>query len=273
MVVYKKGHKNSKGEKAEWCIVSHKTHKILSSHKSKSAAKAHLQQMHIFKEAQDTIDMLVNDFKINALLEQMDNWEVKSMGYEKYLSIQVNPNLELYISVNWDGKGDEYFTVGNENVSDESFACRTVADVAEKLEQYLDAQGSLTESVMSLDEAFTVLNENGYITEATSFDDIFAEFVDCMREICTMNHLNVVPFKRTNENGEKVDGFKVESFRSDYDREDAPTEYLYAEVFDLYNDGKIYIKWTVDHENFYTMKCPTNTLYKGARLLFKNIAV
>lgn len=31
MVVYKKGHKNSKGEKAEWCIVSHETGKILSS--------------------------------------------------------------------------------------------------------------------------------------------------------------------------------------------------------------------------------------------------
>lgn len=166
MVVHKKGHKNSKGEKAEWCIVSHKTGKILSSHKSKAAAKAHLQQMHIFKEAQDTIDMLVNDFKINALLEQMNNWEVKTMGYEKYLSIQVNPNLELYVSVSWDGRGEEYFTVGNENVPDESFACRTVADVADKLEQYLDKQGSLMESIMSLDEAFTVLNENGYITEA-----------------------------------------------------------------------------------------------------------
>ena len=77
----------------------------------------------------------------------------------------------------------------------------------------------------------------------------------------------------TNENGEKIDGFKVESFRSDYDPEEKPTEYLYAEVFDLYNDGKIYIKWTVDHEKFYTMKCPTNTLYKGAKLLFKNITV
>ena len=48
MVVFRKGHKNSKGEKAEWCIVSHKTKKILSSHKSKAAAKKHLQQMHPF---------------------------------------------------------------------------------------------------------------------------------------------------------------------------------------------------------------------------------
>lgn len=272
MVVHKKGHKNSKGEKAEWCIVSHKTGKILSSHKSKEAAKAHLQQMHIFKESQDTIDMLVNDFKINALLDQMDNWEVKTMNSEKYLSIQVNPDLELYISVNWDGKGEEYFTVGNEYVPEESFACRTVEAVADKLEQYLDKQGSLMESTMTLDEAFTILNEHGYITEANEFEDIFAKFVDCMREICTENHLNIITFKRKNENGDDVNGFKVEDFGSDYDLDDKPTEYLYAEVFNLY-DNNIYIKWTVDHKKFYSMKCPKNTLFKGAKLLFKNITV
>ena len=48
-IVYINGHKNSKGENAPWVIKSHKTHKILSSHKSKEAAKKHLQQMHIFK--------------------------------------------------------------------------------------------------------------------------------------------------------------------------------------------------------------------------------
>ena len=40
------GHKNSKGESAEWCIVSHTTGKILSSHPSKDKAKSHLQDMH-----------------------------------------------------------------------------------------------------------------------------------------------------------------------------------------------------------------------------------
>ena len=44
------GHKNSKGESAPWVIISHETGKVLSSHKSKAAAKKHLQQMHIFKE-------------------------------------------------------------------------------------------------------------------------------------------------------------------------------------------------------------------------------
>lgn len=43
------GHKNSKGESAPWVIVSHKTKKVLSSHKTKAEAEKHLQQMHIFK--------------------------------------------------------------------------------------------------------------------------------------------------------------------------------------------------------------------------------
>lgn len=49
MVRYKKGHKNSKGELAPWTIVSHKTGKILSSHKTKAEAEKHLSQMEYFK--------------------------------------------------------------------------------------------------------------------------------------------------------------------------------------------------------------------------------
>ena len=49
MVVYKKGHKNSKGEDAPWTIVSCKTGKILSSHKSKKKAEEHLKQMEYYK--------------------------------------------------------------------------------------------------------------------------------------------------------------------------------------------------------------------------------
>ena len=50
-VCHMKGHRNSKGELAEWVIKSHETGKILSSHKSEQKAKEHLQQMHIFNEA------------------------------------------------------------------------------------------------------------------------------------------------------------------------------------------------------------------------------
>lgn len=52
-VCHIKGHRNSKGELAEWVIKSHETGKILSSHKSEKKAKEHLQQMHIFQEAAD----------------------------------------------------------------------------------------------------------------------------------------------------------------------------------------------------------------------------
>ena len=38
------GHRNSKGEPAPWTIVSHKTGKILSSHKTKKDAEEHLQR-------------------------------------------------------------------------------------------------------------------------------------------------------------------------------------------------------------------------------------
>ena len=56
MEVHKKGHKNSKGEKAEWCIVSHDTGKILSSHKSKAAAESHLTDMRKFKHMKEDFD-------------------------------------------------------------------------------------------------------------------------------------------------------------------------------------------------------------------------
>ena len=48
-----KGHRNSKGELAEWVIKSHETGEILSSHKSEKKAKEHLKHMHIFNEAAD----------------------------------------------------------------------------------------------------------------------------------------------------------------------------------------------------------------------------
>lgn len=48
-VVYREGHKNSKGEDAPWVIESHETGEILSSHPSKEAADEHLVQMRKFK--------------------------------------------------------------------------------------------------------------------------------------------------------------------------------------------------------------------------------
>lgn len=48
-VAYRKGHKNSKGESCPWVIISHTTHKVLSSHKTRTAAKKHLREMEYFK--------------------------------------------------------------------------------------------------------------------------------------------------------------------------------------------------------------------------------
>lgn len=50
-VCHLKGHRNSKGELAEWVIKSHETGEILSSHKSEQKAKEHLKHMHIFGES------------------------------------------------------------------------------------------------------------------------------------------------------------------------------------------------------------------------------
>jgi hypothetical protein len=49
-IKYMKGHKNSKGESAPWCILSHGSGKVLSSHKNKSEAKSHLRDIEIHKK-------------------------------------------------------------------------------------------------------------------------------------------------------------------------------------------------------------------------------
>lgn len=74
MVVHKNGHKNSKGEKAEWCIVSHETGKILSSHKSKSAAEKHLADMRKFKHMKESDEL---EWALNILAE--NNYTVESV--------------------------------------------------------------------------------------------------------------------------------------------------------------------------------------------------
>lgn len=74
MIRHMKGHKNSKGEKAEWVIVSHETGKILSSHKSKEKAKEHMRQMKIFKENRMNLTeakqiLKANGYKLNEFVE------------------------------------------------------------------------------------------------------------------------------------------------------------------------------------------------------------
>jgi hypothetical protein len=51
-----KGHRNSKGELAEWCIKQHNTHKILESFKSEGAAKEGLKNMESHKHGTEEKD-------------------------------------------------------------------------------------------------------------------------------------------------------------------------------------------------------------------------
>jgi hypothetical protein len=69
-VVNVPGHKNSDGESAPWVIKSHETGKILSSHKTESEAKSHLQDMHAHKGAYYPFEGLRN---LSELLKEKDN--------------------------------------------------------------------------------------------------------------------------------------------------------------------------------------------------------
>ena len=77
MVVHKKGHKNSKGEKAEWCIVSHDTGKILSSHKSKAAAESHLTDMRKFKHMKEEFDSAKKFLENKGYILLKENTDIK----------------------------------------------------------------------------------------------------------------------------------------------------------------------------------------------------
>lgn len=57
MVRHIKGHKNSKGEKAEWVIVSHKDGHIISSHKHKADAEKHLGDIRKFKHMGESMQL------------------------------------------------------------------------------------------------------------------------------------------------------------------------------------------------------------------------
>jgi len=55
------GHKNSKGESAEWCVKSHKDDHIISSHKTEAEAKQHLQDMHAHSGSKQAADGTVEE--------------------------------------------------------------------------------------------------------------------------------------------------------------------------------------------------------------------
>lgn len=71
------GHKNSDGENAPWCIVSHKNGKILSSHKSEAAAEKHLRDIQMFKHMKNEAVLSETGLKnlVRDLLDRFDQFD------------------------------------------------------------------------------------------------------------------------------------------------------------------------------------------------------
>lgn len=79
MIRYIEGHKNSDGELAPWCIVSHKNDRVISSHKSKSAAEKRLNDIQMFKHMKNESVLSDVGFKNRVLdiLSRFDQFESK----------------------------------------------------------------------------------------------------------------------------------------------------------------------------------------------------
>lgn len=79
MVRYIEGHKNSKGEDAPWCIVSHENGRVISSHKSKTAAEKHLGDIQMFKHMKN--ESVLSDIglknRVIDILSRFDQFESK----------------------------------------------------------------------------------------------------------------------------------------------------------------------------------------------------
>ena len=114
MVVRKKGHKNSKGEKAEWCIVSHDTGKILSSHKSKAAAESHLTDMRKFKHMKEDFESAKKFLENKGYSLLKESADLKSEIRKLIKDLFENKIIDSY--------GD--FTVEGRDITAEKFGIR-----------------------------------------------------------------------------------------------------------------------------------------------------
>ena len=145
MVRHQKGHKNSKGELAEWVIVSHKDGHIISSHKTKAEAEKHLGDIRKFKhigesmqleEAKELLESegyIVESFKedlIAAFVTQCGDAVIgnRPIWRKYYDRIMKNPEMAQYVKdaqadgmsadeiveylLDWDEHLNEDFTMG-----------------------------------------------------------------------------------------------------------------------------------------------------------------
>lgn len=94
MVRHQKGHKNSKGELAEWVIVSHKDGHIISSHKTKAEAEKHLGDIRKFKHIGESMQLE----EAKELLES-EGYIVESFKYDLRLNEARKPKIKLIFGI------------------------------------------------------------------------------------------------------------------------------------------------------------------------------
>ena len=166
MVRFKKGHKNSKGEKAEWCIVSHKTGRVISSHKSKSAAEKHLGEIQMFKHMKNesmSLDEAKQILKNNGFLVE---------DFEEDVARRRLNGLEGTFDI----QGDEA------NFFDTSFPFAKVEHGRLMLYRPVDVESLLGENVTKLSIPYKWIDVTEYDEEtwskACNFVDAFRRSVD-----------------------------------------------------------------------------------------------
>ena len=166
MVRFKKGHKNSKGEKAEWCIVSHKTGRVISSHKSKSAAEKHLGEIQMFKHMKNesmSLDEAKQILKNNGYLVE---------DFEEDVARRRLNELEGTFDI----QGDEA------NFFDTGFPFAKVEHERLMLYRPVDVESLLGENVTKLSIPYKWIDVTEYDEEtwskACNFVDAFRRSVD-----------------------------------------------------------------------------------------------
>jgi len=105
------GHKNSKGEPAPWCVVSHKTGKIISSHKTKEEAEKHLKQIQMFKHMKKKGLSVKDELTdaIEALYDFLESGQVDLLRYAK--DIVEGQNIvpkDIEIAIDLFEKGEDF---------------------------------------------------------------------------------------------------------------------------------------------------------------------
>ena len=160
-VCHIKGHRNSKGELAEWVIKSHETGEILSSHKSEKKAKEPLQQMHIFQEAE-------GGFTSDSTGYKLLGESTYGTDMDKRVKIFMEGVSQLGLSANQVDAIGKITNACMESVMDETSEPRYVShlfqgeDERNDIERMIDADGNID----------NVVSEYGFLLDQSNPDNV-----------------------------------------------------------------------------------------------------